>query len=634
MPATLRVLIVEDNPDDTELLVRELRRGGYEPVHERVDTAAAFEAALDRQTWDVILADYTLPGFSGLAALGLLRRRGLDTPLLLVSGSIGEDLAVEALKAGANDYLMKDKLKRLVPALEREFREAEGRRRRRMAEEALHLRNLAVEACSQGILLTDPRQPNNPIIYANPAFYRMTGYSPEEVLGRDARFLQGPETDADALATLVDAARAGRSCHVEMLNYRKDGSPFWNEMHVSPVRDEAGDLTHFVGVLTDVTGRKQLEAQFHQSQKMEAVGRLAGGIAHDFNNLLTAILGHSELLREGLPAGDFIREGLEEIGRAGERAAGLTRQLLAFSRKQLPETRVLDLNALVANMDKMIRRLIGEDVQPVVTLRPGLRPVKTDAGLLEQVLLNLVVNARDAMPRGGRLTVETGEALLTEAEAREYPGARPGWHTLLAVRDTGCGIDDDTKAHLFEPYFTTKEHGTGLGLSTVYGIVKQSAGHVRVESAPGRGSSFVVYLPSAEEPVVPAAAPVLAPPARGAGTVLVVEDEENLRRLVGTLLRGQGYEVLDARGGTDALAASERYAGSIDLLVTDVVMPEMSGRELADRLLSTRPGLRVVYMSGHSAEAVGLHGGPSHEALLQKPFRPEDLVGKVREALA
>ncbi len=507
----------------------------------------------------------------------------------------------------------------------------------RQAEEALRLRDRAVQAVTQGILITDPSQPDNPIIYASPGFEQLTGYAAAEVVGRNCRFLQGKETDPDAVARLRRAIRDGQRCTTELLNYRKDGTPFRNELSVSPVRDEEGRLTHFVGVQTDVTERRRLEEQYRQAQKMEAVGQLAGGIAHDFNNLLTIINGYADLLMQSLPADDPSRGLLAEIQRAGERSAGLTRQLLAFSRRQVLAPRVFDLNAVVADIEKMLRRVIGEDVRLATAPAPGLWPVKADPGQVEQVLLNLAVNARDAMPTGGQLTIETRNVELDDEYARAHPGARPGPHVLLAVSDTGCGMTDEVKARVFEPFFTTKGpgKGTGLGLATVYGIVTQSGGHVAVYTEVGHGTTFEVYLPCAQQRLPPEKShPGLAVMPRGRETVLLVEDEDAVRALTRHVLRGCGYTVLEARDGAEALRLAEQQRGGIDLLVTDVVMPRLSGREVAERLAGMSPRMKVLFLSGYTDDAVVRHGILEADvAFLQKPYSPASLAAKVRDVL-
>jgi len=416
---------------------------------------------------------------------------------------------------------------------------------------------------------------------------------------------------------------------------RKDGTLIDVDVEAQPIT-LAGAPARLV-LARDMTERRHLEDQLRQAQKMEAVGQLAGGIAHDFNNLLTAILGSTQLLLHATPPGDGRREDIEEIKNAGLRAAELTRQLLAFSRRQVLAPKVLDMNAVVSQMDKMLRRLIGEDVELVTQLARDLGPVSADPGQLEQVLLNLAVNARDAMPRGGRLTIETANVVLTEEYSERHHRLPPGQYVLLAVSDTGVGMDEATQKHLFEPFFTTKEvgKGTGLGLATVYGIVKQSGGYIWVYSEPGHGTTVKVYLPrvpGAAEPLpVAAATPELR---RGSEIVLLVEDAAPVRSLARKSLESYGYTVLEAADGPAALDLAARHPRGIDILVTDVVMPGMSGRELAERLAPARPAMRVLYTSGYTDDAMVRQGVlRAGVACLQKPFVPETLARKVREVL-
>src|SRR5881397_1969037 len=398
-----------------------------------------------------------------------------------------------------------------------------------------------------------------------------------------------------------------------------------------------GKLLGILGIGRDVTERLGLEQQLRQAQKMEAVGRLAGGVAHDFNNILTAITGHAELLLEDLGLHDPRRADVDEIRRSAERAAGLTRQLLAFSRQQVLQPKVVDVNALVLDMDKLLRRLIGEDVELATVLDPALGRVKADPGQLEQVIVNLAVNARDAMPDGGKLTLETRNIDLDSSYTLEHSLVKPGPYVQLTVSDSGIGMDEETQAHAFEPFFTTKPRGqgTGLGLAMVYGTVKQSGGFIWVYSEPGHGATFKIYLPRVDTPTEAATLPApTVQPARGSETVLLAEDEPAVRAIAQQALERHGYTVLAAPSGAAALALAAQHAATIDLLLTDVVMPGMSGRDLADRLTAQRPGIRVLYISGYTDNAIVRHGMLEPGlAYLQKPFRPHALVRKVREVL-
>jgi signal transduction histidine kinase/CheY-like chemotaxis protein len=470
----------------------------------------------------------------------------------------------------------------------------------------------------------------------NDAMARMYGFrAAREMVGTPLADLHDRTDPANRQQILTFVRSGYRLVDSETHERDREGRPhvFLNNV-VGFVED--GCLVRAWGTQRDVTDHRHLEEQVRQSQKMDAVGQLAGGIAHDFNNLLTAILGNTQLLLRDLPPGDVKREDVDEIRKASERAAGLTRQLLAYSRRQMLQPKVLDLNAVVAEMDRMLRRLIGEHITFTTALAPELGHVRADPSQIEQVVVNLVLNARDAMEGGGVVTIETANVELDEAFVQEHLGAVAGPFVMLAVSDTGTGMTPAVRAHLFEPFFTTKPvgKGTGLGLATVYGIVKQSGGYIAVRTEPGRGSSFKLYLPRIAAPVTEVPAPTPRPAVRGAETVLVVEDEEAVLTLSRRALETQGYTVLAASGGADAVRIAERHGGTIHLLLTDVVMPGMSGRELAAQLAARRPGLRVVYMSGYPGDTAARAGALAHgTAFLQKPFEPDLLARKVREAL-
>jgi PAS domain S-box-containing protein len=477
----------------------------------------------------------------------------------------------------------------------------------------------------------------------NRAAERMTGWTEGEAIGMRLPIV--PEEKMSEFQALLGRARGGEPLSgVEVRRQKKDGSPIDVSIWTSPLRDRRGEVTAIMAVLADVTGRRQMEEalrnseeQLRQSQKMEAIGLLAGGIAHDFNNLLTAIRGYSDLLLQRLDGGSQMRRDVEEIRKAGERAASLTRQLLAFSRKQVLQPKVLDLNAVVAGMDNMLRRLIGEDIDLVAVLKPGLWNVRADPCQVEQVVMNLAVNARDAMPRGGKVTIEIANVELDGPYVRRHAVVMPGPYVMLAISDTGTGMDEVTKSRLFEPFYTTKDKGkgTGLGLSTVYGIVKQSGGYIWAYSELGKGTAFKVYFPrfgSTGPEAAREGAPGSAP--HGRETVLVVEDEEVVRALVRDILEGSGYTVLTASDGEEAQSVGRGHNAAIHLIVTDVVMPRMGGREAAETLAPHLPGVKVLYMSGYTNEAIVRHGvlDPGIP-FLEKPFTPDALLRKVRRVL-
>ena len=506
---------------------------------------------------------------------------------------------------------------------------------RKAAQEASARLGMAVEQVGETIVITDTE---GVIQYVNPAFEKSSGYRREEALGRKPGILKSGKHGPEYYRELWDTLRRGETWSGEFVNRRKDGALYEEIAVISPLRDGSGTTVNYVAVKRELTNEIRLKEQLRQAQKMEAIGTLAGGIAHDFNNLLTAIMGYSELILQRLGPEDPVRTEVEEIRKAGERAASLTRQLLAFSRRQILSPRIVDLNAIVTGMEKMLQRVIREDIELTATLGERLWKARVDPGQMEQVLMNLVVNARDAMPRGGALSIRTENAAFPEGSVKEYPGILPGEYVKLAVDDTGSGMDGVTLSRIFEPFFTTKEQGkgTGLGLSTVYGIVKQSQGYIFVNSEPGKGSRFEVFLPRAgESPGEDADKPAAAAVGKPGGNelvVLVVEDDPLVGKLAHSILRADGYTVLEAKDGVEALAVSDSYRGRIHLMITDVVMPNMGGVEVARRILAARPGLKIIFMSGYAADTF-LRGKVFEEGhdFLPKPFGAETLALKVRD---
>ena len=634
----MRVLLVDDNRDDRALVARGLASQdvGLEVVE--VADADALTVALARPP-DLVITDYQLRFTDGLTLLRQIKSMWPDVPVIMYTGTGSEQVAVEAMKAGLYDYGLKKagELPRLLAAV---GRAVETARHRKAAEDAEGRYRRLYDGVPIGLFRAAP---DSSLLDCNLALVAILGYPNREAL-LAKKVVETYPDPSERPAIFARLEREGSIRDVEAERLRYDGSLVWVRISVQAVRDASGAMAYYEGLVEDLSERKRTEEALNvaegrllQAAKLEAVGRLAGGVAHDFNNLLGVIMGYADLMAKRLPAEDPLRRNVQEIQKAAERASGLTRQLLAFSRRQVLQPRVLDLHHTIGEVETMLQRVIGEDVNLVTVLREGVGKVKADPGQIQQVLMNLAVNGRDAMPDGGTLTIETANVDLSTDYAGRHLGVAPGSYVLVAVSDTGMGMSAEVQAHIFEPFFTTKgpEKGTGLGLATVYGIIKQSGGNIWVYSEPGKGATFKVYLPRVEEG---APGTVLRdppdPPGRAHETVLLVEDDDKVREVVAIALRDAGYTVLEARSGALALAHADERREPIHLVITDLVMPGMNGRELVERWRARHPETRALFMSGYTDATAHSQGGlPAGAAFIQKPFAPSALARRVREVL-
>ena len=751
----VRLLYVEDNQTDAELSLRILKKAGFEIRADIVDTREEFTARLAANAYDVILSDQHLPTWTGIEAFEHSRALGFNIPVILVTGTLNDEMAAQIATRGLTDCVLKDRLARLplvlgrvlemkalkeqgkqhetnyrslverapygifqatpdgkvlmanpalvemlgcetrdavlnlnlftdlnqepdaawveqyrrgepIDGVEAGWKRRDGRPQtarlssrpvrgkegvlarsdliaeniteRKRTEEALVMLKKAVDTSGEVVFMTGRE---GVITFINPEFTRLYGHKEAEVVGKATpRILSSGTKSPEVFRDYWRALLEKRVVRWEIVNRTKDGRLVTVDASANPILDEGGEIRGFLAIQRDVTSHKQLGEQFRQAQKMEAVGRLAGGIAHDFNNLLTVINGYSDLLLGEPDLPPVHKSRVEEIKKAGDRAAALTRQLLAFSRQQVLQPEVLDLSAVISDLGKMLVRLIGEDIELAVLPAKDLWRVKADPSQIEQVLMNLAVNGRDAMPEGGKLTIETANVELDAMRADTHLMGRPGPYVMLAVSDTGCGMNAATLGHIFEPFFTTKEKGkgTGLGLATVYGIVKQSGGSIWVYSEPGRGTTFKIYLPAVEEETARARRSAQlgerAQERGGSETILLVEDEEAVRSFARAVLQSKGYRVLEAAGGEEGLRIAREARPPIQLLVTDLVMPGLGGRELARQLAAICPETKCLFMSGYTEEAA-MRSAPLAEgsAFDQKPFTADAMARKVRELL-
>jgi PAS domain S-box-containing protein len=648
-----RLLIVDDERHNRQLLEVMLAPEGYVLL-----TAASGEEALALvadQPPDLILLDVMMPAMNGYQVAGVLKRNPAtkNIPIIILTVMDDHDAKMLGLNAGAEDFLIKPvdraelcmRVRNLLRLKEygdyhdkySQLLEVEVDSRTADLVESERLYRSTFDAAPVGIVHMglDGRW-----VRVNLRLCDLLGYSRDELQSVEAQALiEAAESPGEAEALRQMIAGALDRFTIDEKRYRQRGGNFvWGRVNISVHCDDRGNAQHFILVIEDITERRVLEARIRQASKMDAIGRLASGVAHDFNNLLSVVLSYSEILSEDLTEDHPMRAGLDEIQGAGLRAVDLTRQLLTFSRQQVLQPKIVDLSAILGGLQNMLRRLIGEDVELTADGDPAVGKVLADPGQIEQLIVNLAINARDAMPSGGSLVIETADVVLDDTYASEHVGVTAGKHVLLTVRDTGAGMDETTQARMFEPFFTTKEagKGTGLGLATVFEVVRQSGATIRVDSEPDKGTTFKIYFPTADGTLVALASP---PPAdvrtlRGSETILLVEDEAGVRKLARTILRRYGYNVLEAQSGGDAFLLCEQHTATIHLLLTDMVMPRMSGLQLAERLLAIRPAMKVLYMSGYADGAVVRHGAlESTVAFIQKPITPEALTLKVRETL-
>src|SRR5438270_6406211 len=625
----IRILLLEDDPLDAELCLRKLESSDLEFTIKSVGTSDQFKLEVGTGQYDIVLGDYRLPNWTGLDAVRWLRTTGSKLPFILVTGTLGDELAVECIKEGANDYVLKDKLERLPFTIVRSIEESRVRAERDQAER--HYSSI-VKGAPYGIYRADER---GRILVANPALVEILGCESESDLLK--LHLQNDvyikTQDNHEILKDIENDRAFHRAEVKWR--RKDGRTII--VRLAGRRFETEGPIVYEAFAQDITEQRVLEQQFQQAQKMEAIGRLAGGVAHDFNNLLMIIRGCAELLEHHKAQPERIGAYIKQINDATSIAASVIQQLLAFSRKQAPEKSALDCNAVLLDLRKMLPRLLGEDIEIIFNPGQALDRISADRAQIEQIILNLAVNARDAMPEGGKLVISTANVYLSTAQL-ERPGVQlpAGSYVMLSVADSGTGMEPEIQSHIFEPFFTTKERGkgTGLGLATVYGIVKESTGHITVDSMPGKGTAFKIYFPITSLPKEPPVAVQSAPAVPGGSeTILLVEDEQALREITCEYLQSRGYRVLTAGSGLHALEICRSHEEPIDILLTDIIMPGIRGPELVKAALDMRPGLRVIYVSGYADR--GLENAMEQDAvLLQKPYSLSDLGHKIRSSIS
>ena len=642
MEPIIRVLHLEDDPFDAQLIQAKLAEADLVCRVKLVQTRDEFEQALTQDPPDIILADYRLPAFDGMAALRLVQARLPDSPFIFVSGTMGEEAAIDALIQGATDYVLKHNLTRLASAVRRALQEARERRDRKKAEQALEQSEVKMrwilDSVDEGFIVIDR---DLHILSANLAFCKQVALPEAQVVGKPCHAISHqaacPCFESGEVCPVKCTFETGAGHTALHIHEDARGTRHFMELKSYPIIDASGTVASVIETVNDVTQKHKLQEQLSRTQKMASIARLAGGVAHDYNNMLSVIIGHTELAMERVDSSHPIFVDLREILTAAERSADLTRQLLAFARKQPIIPKVLDLNETVTDMLKMLRPLIGEEID--LDWRPGhaVWPVKMDPSQIDQILANLCVNARDAISGVGRITIETDKITCEPGNGSFHQESVPGEYVLLTVSDDGSGMEPEILGKIFEPFFTTKEigQGTGLGLATVYGIVKQNNGFIHVHSQPGQGTTFKIFLPRFSDAILEnGATGYAAAPPRGHETILLVEDEHLILNMTKVMLEKLGYRVLTASTPDEAIRLAKDHDGEIGLLVVDVIMPQMNGRDLATRLIMLYPAMTCLFMSGYSGDIIS-HRGILEEGVhfIQKPFSIQELATKVRHVL-
>ena len=636
MSSPIRILLIEDSVEDAELLERALAQENLTASIRRICTLETFRTALLEEKWDLILSDYVLPGFTALDALKTLHQSTLDIPFLVVSGKIGEEVAVESLKAGAHDYLLKDRLGRLAVAIRRELKEGVLRQKRRAAENALRdseqrYRRL-VEASPEGMFIIAEEK----IEYVNPAAVGLfAAASPVELVGKRAFDFIAPESQASFREQMLAALLGHEGSFFEHRIQKCDGTQVTVEAIGRSIPYHGVPAIQII--CRDITLRKELDQRKEQVNRMDALARMAGGVAHDFNNLLTVIMGYSRLMRSSMENSNALAADLDKVIQSTERAFGLTRQLLALSRKQTLAPVPTTLNQVVLQSQSLLRELLGESITLEFSLAENPWTVRVDPSQMQQVILNLANHARESMPFGGRLRIQTTNKSISPDTQSQFVYLPPGEYTVLTLTDTGAGLPPETSSHIFEPFFKEQRpQKYGLSFGAIYGVIKQHGGHIACESEPSKGCSFSIHLPRySTAPAGNSTTLPAPPPIPSKETILVVEDEDVLRELARTILQKHGYSVVTAANGHEALEVCQTMAAPIHLVFTDVVMPKMNGPELMKKLASLYPGLPVLFTSGYARGVVMEYGvGQDESTFLQKPYTTQQLIDRVRHSLS